>query len=965
MRDSKDKDAAGSQSPAEILLTEREAALHLGITPALLYDYARHGGGAGRRRLCTTGVEGRTYFNKAELDDFDRHLRQPWVAEGERTPVPRHIVAHLRAESSNRCQRCERGGSVETAHICAWSTHRSHYHHYLLRLCSTCHAEHDRHGSVSTEELRRIKRRAIERMQAMLREGLNAAERRFHAPPPDATFVGRDEDLERLCEGLEGGRAVLVHGAGGVGKTQLLLQALKRTKLDGRLVWVDLEGFEAAEDLISALAAALEGTVAGALDRMAEELDARIACVVLDGVERLASSALDDTDDLLASLLGRTKNTRFLVTSQVNLLRTRFDHKQPLCALAPEPSRALLRSFVPDEVGLDDASEAALLVFCEGHPLTLRLTGVLVEHIGSGRGALEQIKGQGARAVKIPERRSQNRQTSLERCLSLAYDMLKPDQRRLLYVIASCPGGIMASQLKRYGGSDAPLLTAALRRWSLVQVREAGLPIERWQLLSPIRSFVARRWSEENPAQAQALTDELLRDFAIFASISAMKSADAADIPHKLWRFFQEWPNLRLVIDAAEARPEDAELSILAIGVCTSAMQFFFVTRLPERGVQLMGRGVRIAMRDARWEEVSGYVAQAASLAQRSENPRVAAEVEAMLEGVPEESDEARGNLAMARSMLAKQRGDALAAEEHARDARRHYERAREKLRASIEEDTDAMVDNGNNLSAALQLLGNALLASDKPEDAQRAYEEALSLVGGAAVAVNKGQILHQIGNCRSSLGEYGDAVSYYGRAAVQFQTVGMREYIANALSELGYAFLELDDSTPLPQALSDAVLGDGIEDAVESTVQCLSMRPVPGIEFTAQALRRLFGTLVVLSFSDETRKLGEAGNALLAWTNRTLLEIEQGKDVKSSPRFELMLLRALASIMQSVVAFEDQARTAAGVSEDEIDALWEACSSLGPLGNLESLGLQWVRMYLRRKLSVEQDGSGPEPRSE
>ena len=413
------------------------------------------------------------------------------------------------------------------------------------------------------------------------------------------------------------------------------------------------------------------------LDRIAGELDARIACVVLDGVERLPGSALDDTDDLLAGLLGRTRSTRFLVTSQVNLQRTSFDHKQLLTGLAPGPSRELLQSSVIEEVDTDEAGLATLLAFCEGHPLALRLTGALVEHVGSWAGAAKEIERRGVRIVEIPERSGQTRETSLERCLSLAYDLLEPEAKRLLYMVASCPGGVMACQLERYAGTEVPRLTAMLRRWSLVQAREVGKPSERWYALSPIRSFVMQRWSEENPTEAQTVTDALLHDFGTLAAVIALRSEEDGDIPYMLWRFSKEWPNLRLVVDAAEARAGDAELGNLATVVCASAMKFFFVARLPEQGVRLMTRGARIAIRDGRSEDASGYIAQAASLALRSGERRLSAEVETMLEDVAAESDEARGNLAKTRGMLAKQRGDALAAERHSRHAIRYYERGK------------------------------------------------------------------------------------------------------------------------------------------------------------------------------------------------------------------------------------------------------------------------------------------------
>ena len=87
------------------------------------------------------------------------------------------------------------------------------------------------------------------------------------------------------------------------------------------------------------------------------------------------------------------------------------------------------------------------------------------------------------------------------------------------------------------------------------------------------------------------------------------------------------------------------------------------------------------------------------------------------------------------------------------------------------------------------------------------------------------------------------------------------------------------------------------------------------------------------------------SGERRLAAEAEAMLE-----DVEGSALHELTYVEALASMMLSVAALEDRTATAAGRRDEDLDALWEACASLGPLGNLESLGFQWARMYLRRR---------------
>ena len=78
----KRKTSGGSERDDKRLLTDVEAAHHLGITHELIYATTQHGCGAEARMLSTVQREGRTYFDEEELENLDRYLRRPWVADG-------------------------------------------------------------------------------------------------------------------------------------------------------------------------------------------------------------------------------------------------------------------------------------------------------------------------------------------------------------------------------------------------------------------------------------------------------------------------------------------------------------------------------------------------------------------------------------------------------------------------------------------------------------------------------------------------------------------------------------------------------------------------------------------------------------------------------------------------------------------------------------------------------------------
>ena len=933
------------------LLTGVEAAYHLGITPGLIYAYTRQGFGAEARRLSTVQREGGTYFDLAELDNFDRYLQLPWVADGaERPRVPAEIVAHLRAESGNQCLRCGEGKGVQTAHIVSWATSRSHHHGNLVRLCSACHAEYDQHESFDIVELRRIKKGGVARTKVRLARQLGLVESRFGPPPSDSKFVGRTKELEVLCAALEGKSAVLLHGPGGVGKTQLLSKALERRLSGGRVVWLHVEGCRTPEDIVTELTMSSADLDTGdRLERVVQALDTDGCCVVLDGVEQLAEAGLDDVDDLLADVRNRMRNAQLVVTSQVDLPRTGFDKKLALSGLDRESCRRLFRSLVRGSAQLDDTSESHLLDFADGHPLSLRLIAATVEHLGSGRSAVRQIRREGARSMEFPKRAKQNRETSLDRCLSLAYQNLSAEEQRLLFVIARCPGGLFAHQIEHFGGPDAAMLAAALRRWSLAERRDVGIGIDRWYALSPIRSFAAWRWCQENEAEAEVLANEMLHQFGAMACLISVNSESASDVPHMVWRFWLEWRNFLLVVDEADAHPSDGDLAQFAIGVCSSMVRFCFVARLANLGVRVMIRGARIAMRTENWESACGFIAEAASLAQRGDDDQLARAVEELLEEVPVEVGRS-GNIAMAKAILANFRGNAIATEEEARKAIEQYEEKRDRLtRAGDGGEEESLAQISNSLSAAHQMLGHGLLAQSKPGEARVAYEAALELVDGASRAVNEGQILFQIGRCLTMSCEHQESADYYVRAAVHFQAVGMRDYLSNALGALGYASIELGESMDFPPSLSSEVFQDGIQDAVDSIQQSIAAQLQTGGADDGWAIRKLFFTVALLSLSGHTESLGAAGQAVIEWTNQ-VRNAGDAEKVARRAAFTIDDLEALAELMLSISRVEERVRHAGSVREGDVDELIEQCKSIRVQLGLESSVFNWLALYLRRR---------------
>ena len=190
--------------------------------------------------------------------------------------------------------------------------------------------------------------------------------------------------LTALREALEARRTVLIRGPGGIGKTQLLLNALPSAKSERRVVWLDLEKYGTTEGLITALAVMLReqaGTdtldIAGDASRCATRLVSfwTARSISLD-------RTLDELDDLLADLSNRTLKAPSSLLRRKLTCSVRYSTRRlVLLGLEVEPSRQLLRSLVQGGASLDRESEAALLAFSEGHPL----------HAPLGRGNLNRL----------------------------------------------------------------------------------------------------------------------------------------------------------------------------------------------------------------------------------------------------------------------------------------------------------------------------------------------------------------------------------------------------------------------------------------------------------------------------------------------------------------------------------------------------------------------------------------------
>ena len=950
---------------SEGLLAPLEAAHHLGITSELLFQFTKRSFGPTRRLRPLPAVEqdGQTRFSRGDLDAFDSMLRGEWCDPCEGRPsIPKAILDHLRAESRNQCARCGSGVGVETAHIRPWATSRSHHPHNLIRICSACHREHDAQHSLTTEGLQAIKDRLIARTRANLMKRARPSGKYLRSPRASQNFVGREKELEVLVDALRSGRSAAVYGLAGVGKSELLLQALSRCNTGRPVLWCNIEQYRNVADVVWALRLALsiDDTVYDDGD-LPSRLDAAHTCVVFDGIEQASlDDDLDAFEDTVHALFHATSDTQFVSTSQIVLHRLPTETQLRLRGLGGLASQSLLMQSCPVGGDAIHGNTDELLSFCDGHALTLKLAGALMQHYGSANAALNAIHRFGTQFVNLPGRRGHTRQTSLELCLQTAYKALPDSGRQLLWALAQAPAGVLTHYIKPQWLEldDSAEALASLRTWHLVELDIVDEQLSRARILAPVRRFAIERGSEEDPGLFRQMVGRVVHGFGMMVAVLELKYDDSEDIPYVLRRFGEELPNLVHVLELARERQDDEHLVTTALSIVESLMRYFFVLRLAEPGAQVMFRATDLAFRTGRLERASGLAVQFLALTQRTQSETLFASGLEMVNRIANASDnpEVLADVAMCRAMAAQRAGDYSRAERHARQAFESYR----ALLSSFEDKTGVNAtieqeDLQNDLSNALGILGFSLLSQRKYEEAARAYRGSLQHERGAAVGVNRGQVLHQIGNCESNLGKHEAAAKLYVEAARFFHSVGMEEYLSNSFGELGYTLLDVD-FTGVADCLNEDIIDHSLVDLGNHAVRIFNLaRPLDGSQCIG-VVRKLFGMIILLSLTGYGEELGAF---CVKMGNETVREVGHQTDAgigsaEADDREELLLILMVdVSLRLGVLVAEcerDLGRNGEA-GHDTVERILRIVFGANERTQVTMRLLDWVAVYLTRRL--------------
>ncbi|WP_197681591.1 BTAD domain-containing putative transcriptional regulator [Actinopolymorpha singaporensis] len=400
-------------------------------------------------------------------------------------------------------------------------------------------------------------------------------------PAQLTSFVGRDEDVERVGALLGTGRLVTLLGPGGVGKTRL---AVEVAASHGDVRLVELAPLRTADELAHTVLTAV-GLRDGGLfpragdttptDRLVAALADRPLLLVLDNCEHLVEPVAAFAHRLLAAApalrilatsrepLGITGEQLWPVrglagTAAVRLFAERAAAVRPDIALGP-PDEDVVRRICASLDGLPLAIElaAARLRTLDVGDLADRLGDRVGDGVGNRVGERFALLSRGSRAADA-------RHQTLRAVVAWSFDLLSPDEQAMTRRLSVFAGGATVASAAQVCGVGDPAtdedLLGSLADKSLVEFDQG-----RYRMLATIAAYGMEQLASAGEAQdcVRAHADHFLA-----LAVTADLHLRGADQPTWLSRLDAEQENLlaalRRTVEAGEAERAAALFAAMA-----------------------------------------------------------------------------------------------------------------------------------------------------------------------------------------------------------------------------------------------------------------------------------------------------------------------------------------------------------------------------------------------------------------
>ncbi|TML97371.1 MAG: tetratricopeptide repeat protein [Actinobacteria bacterium] len=570
------------------------------------------------------------------------------------------------------------------------------------------------------------------------------------APIPATPLLGRERELAALADLVrdEDTRLVTLTGTGGIGKTRLALELVRRLApeyRDGSAVAAIATLREPAH-VAGAILEALEIPEVG--PNPEEELTRALASsellLLVDNFEQVLPAARN-----IARLLEAAPSLKMIVTSRAPL-HIAAEREFPVPPLAEDEAAELFiarAQAANPSFELTEQNAAAVAELCarlDGLPLAIELAAARTKLLPPA--TLLARLGNRLELLTGGRRDAPQHQQTLRMTLDWSYDLLEPAAQRLLAQLGVFAGGwtLPAAEAVCTGNDSVLEGLAALVDESLVRQRETAAGDPRFSMLEIVREYALERLS------ALGESDETrrrhLEHFVAFAEEAEPKLADRDQIA---WfaRLEDEHDNLRAALACA-----------IEGGDASSALRLVV--------------GIR------RFWQIHGYLAEGRQ------------SLESALAAVPDEPSELRANALNMAGILAGEQGE--------------FDAARERFEAAL---GDARaIDSTRVISSALVNLGNLAFFGGKLDKARDLYKESIDYF--ASLDDVRGQALakENVGLMALTAEDVPEAVKWLTAALDLAREVGDDREIGAASRSLAAAMIELGDAAQATSLLAESL---------------------------------------------------------------------------------------------------------------------------------------------------------------
>ena len=328
-------------------------------------------------------------------------------------------------------------------------------------------------------------------------------------PVTPTQLVGREREVEELLELLRGEDAsvVTLTGAGGSGKTRLVMQAAAEAaeEYDDGVWFVGLAALTDVDLVAPTIAQTFglrEGSGRTYRDVLGDYLRTRRLLLVLDNLEQL----LPDVAPVIADLAAEFAGLDVLATSR-EPLRIGAEREYPVPPLAGAKAVVLFAQRARLELDGDRATVADICARLDGLPLAIELAAARVNVLPPAK-LLERLE-QRLPLLTGGARDAPERQRTLRATIAWSHDLLDEGERQLFVRLAVFAGGCTLEAADAVCDADLDTLGSLLDK-NLLRREET-----RYGMLETIREFALERFDEA--ADADEIRRRHAEHFLAFA----------------------------------------------------------------------------------------------------------------------------------------------------------------------------------------------------------------------------------------------------------------------------------------------------------------------------------------------------------------------------------------------------------------------------------------------------------------